>query len=117
MLPRNAEIRAHSLTDLNEKAGAYLRLHYGLEHDDPDATDVVNQAAAILHLQYSTQWDSLAHVGQLFDADDDGTPEPVFYNGYRSGKEIVGPSNPDDAGAIGSVPAKTTTAVHALGVE
>jgi kynurenine formamidase len=56
-------------------------------------------------------------VGQLFDADGDGRPEPVFYNGYRAGKEISGPTDPDDAGAIGTVPAKTTTAVHALGVE
>ncbi len=92
-------------------------MNYVVARDDQNATDVVNDDAVILHLQYSTQWDSLAHVGQLFDADDDGTPEPVFYNGYRSGKEIIGPSNPDDAGAIGSVPAKTTTAVHALGVE
>jgi len=92
-------------------------MNYVVARDDPNATDVVNDDAVILHLQYSTQWDSLAHVGQLFDADDDGTPEPVFYNGFRSGKEIIGPSNPDDAGAVGSVPAKTTTAVHALGVE
>ncbi len=92
-------------------------MNYIVALDDPGATDVVNDDAVILHLQYSTQWDSLAHVGQLFDANDDGTPEPVFYNGYRSGKEIIGPTNPDDAGAIGSVPAKTTTKVHALGVE
>ncbi len=90
---------------------------YLVQRDNPDATDVINDDAVILHLQYSTQWDSLAHVGQLFDADGDGKPEPVFYNGYRAGKEISGPSDPDDAGAIGTVPAKTTTAVHALGVE
>ncbi len=40
-------------------------------------------------LQYSTQWDSLAHIGQLFDAD--GEPEIVFYDGYRAGEHIVGP--------------------------
>ncbi|MGH8632079.1 MAG: cyclase family protein, partial [Burkholderiales bacterium] len=90
---------------------------YVVQRDNPDATDVINDDAVILHLQYSTQWDSLAHVGQLFDADGDGRPEPVFYNGYRAGKDIVGPSDPDDAGAIGNVPARTTTAVHALGVE
>ncbi len=92
-------------------------MNYVLARDDPDATDVINDDAVILHLQYSTQWDSLAHVGQLFDADDNGTPEPVYYNGYRAGKDIIGPANPDDAGAVGHVPAKTTTAVHALGVE
>ena len=90
---------------------------YVVQRDNPAATDVINDDAVILHLQYSTQWDSLAHVGQLFDADGDGKAEPVFYNGYRAGKEISGPTDPDDAGAIGNVPAKTTTAVHALGVE
>jgi len=90
---------------------------YVVQRDNPEATDVINDDAVILHLQYSTQWDSLAHVGQLFDADGDGKPEPVFYNGYRGGKEISGPTDPDDAGAIGNVPAKSTTAVHALGVE
>jgi kynurenine formamidase len=90
---------------------------YVVQRDNPEATDVINDDAVILHLQYSTQWDSLAHVGQLFDADGDGKPEPVFYNGYRAGKEISGPTDPDDAGAIGTVPAKSTTAVHALGVE
>jgi kynurenine formamidase len=44
-----------------------------------------------LALQYSTQWDSLAHMGQMFDADDDGIPEMVFYNGYRAVEHIVGP--------------------------
>jgi kynurenine formamidase len=92
-------------------------MNYVLSKDNPQATDVINDDAVILHLQYSTQWDSLAHVGQLFDADDDGTPEAVYYNGFRAGREIVGPSNPDDAGAIGSVPAKSTTGVHALGME
>ena len=92
-------------------------MNYLVQRDHPEATDVINDDAVILHLQYSTQWDSLAHVGQLFDADGDGHPEPVFYNGYRGGKEIVGPASPDDAGAVGSVPAKTTTHVQALGVE
>jgi hypothetical protein len=90
---------------------------YMVQRDNPSATDIINDDAVIMHLQYSTQWDSLAHVGQLFDADGDGKAEPVFYNGYRAGKDIVGPTDPDDAGAIGNVPAKTTTAVHALGVE
>lgn len=92
-------------------------MNYVLGRDDPHASDVINDDAVILHLQYSTQWDSLAHVGQMFDADGDGTPEAVYYNGFRAGREIVGPSSPDDAGAVGSVPAKTTTHVQALGVE
>jgi len=53
-------------------------------------TDVINDDVVIMHLQYSTQWDTLAHVGAMFDADGDGKPEPVFYNGYRGGVELVG---------------------------
>jgi len=53
--------------------------------------DVVNDDAALICLQYSTQWDSLAHVGQLFDADGDGLPEIRFYNGYRGGIDVQGP--------------------------
>ena len=36
--------------------------------------DVINDDMVLLHLQYSTQWDTLAHVGQMFDADGDGIP-------------------------------------------
>ena len=51
------------------------------------ADDVVT-----LSLQYSTQWDSLAHVGAEFDADGDGVEEAVYYNGYRAGIDLVGPA-------------------------
>ena len=54
-------------------------------------TDVVCDDAVTLHTQYSTQWDSLAHVGSEFDADGDGVPEKVFYNGFRAGEHVVGP--------------------------
>jgi len=92
-------------------------MNYQLGKDNPDMTDVINDDVAILHLQYSTQWDSLAHVGQMFDADGDGVPEPVFYNGYRGHTDIVGPTDPDDAGAVGIVPVKSTSQAKALGVE
>ena len=63
--------------------------------EDPDLSDVVNDDAVLMSLQYSTQWDSLAHVGSHFDADGDGVPEAVFYNGFRAGKDIVpGIENP-----------------------
>jgi len=60
-----------------------------VRQDNPMQTDVVCDDLVLLTLQYSTQWDSFAHVGSLFDADGDGTPEPVFYNGFRAGKDIV----------------------------
>jgi hypothetical protein len=56
-------------------------------------------------------------VGQLFDADGDGVPEAVYYNGYRGGEHVVGPSDGADAGAIDNVPRKSTSRAHALGVE
>src|SRR6266480_2835729 len=92
-------------------------MNYRLAFDDPNLTDVVSDDVAILHLQYSTQWDSLAHVGSLFDADGDEIPEPVYYNGYRADEHIVGPADVKDAGGIDLVEAKSTSQARALGVE
>ena len=52
-------------------------------------TDVICDDQVLLSLQYSTQWDSFAHVGSRFDADGDGKPELVFYNGFRAGEDVV----------------------------
>lgn len=81
------------------------------------ASDVICDDLAILHLQYSTQWDALCHVGALFDADGDGVAEHVFYNGYRGGVEIVAPTEAADAGLRDAMRMETTTRVAALGVE
>src|SRR3546814_1025672 len=67
---------------------------------DPKYVDVWADDVVTLSLQYSTQWDSLAHVGAQFDADGDGVEEAVYYNGYRAGTDLVGPS--DDAAGDGS---------------
>jgi kynurenine formamidase len=67
---------------------------------DPKYVDVWADDVVTLALQYSTQWDSLAHVGAEFDADGDGAEEAVYYNGYRAGVDLVGPS--DDARGDGS---------------
>ena len=66
-------------------------MNYRLERDDPSHTDVVSDDLALIYLQYSTQWDSLAHVGQMFDVDGDGRPQAVYYNGYRAGSDVIGP--------------------------
>ncbi len=65
----------------------------------PEATDVVNDDAVLIHTQFSTQWDSLAHVGQMFDIMGDGAPRPVFYNGWPGDEYIAAPreSGLDDA--------------------
>ncbi len=56
--------------------------------EDPNLTDVVCDEVMLMNTQYSTQWDSLAHMGGRFDADGDGQAEAVFYNGFRSGTDI-----------------------------
>jgi hypothetical protein len=83
---------------------------------DPDQTDVICDDLVVMHLQYSTQWDSLAHVGQLFDADGDGIPEAVYYNGFRAGQDVVGPTAGEDAGP-GGKDARSTSSAHALGIQ
>jgi len=52
-------------------------------------TDVICDDQVLMALQYSTQWDSFAHVGSRFDADGDGKAELVFYNGFRAGEHVV----------------------------
>jgi hypothetical protein len=67
-----------------------INFNYEFRQDNPDFTDIVSDDVVLMTLQYSTQWDSLAHVGALFDADGDGKPEPIYYNGYRAGEHVVG---------------------------
>lgn len=59
----------------------------------------------VLYTQYSTQWDSLAHWGQMFDADGDGVPEAVYYNGFRAGTDL-------ECEGVGHAPH-----AHRLGIE
>ncbi len=90
-------------------------MNYPLRCDDPTASDVICDDQVILTLQYSTQWDSLAHVGQMFDADGDGKPEDVFYNGFRAGRDIIGPVFYDEAGR--QTPCDAPQGAHRLGVQ
>lgn len=71
---------------------------------DPRLTDIAADDAVLLHTQYSTQWDSLAHRGALFDVDGDGEPESVYYNGFLAGKDVV-------------MDVRQQVAAHALGIE
>ncbi|MDO9358037.1 MAG: cyclase family protein [Polaromonas sp.] len=92
-------------------------MNYGMFRDNPAHTDVISDDLAILHLQYSTQWDSLAHVGQRFDADGDGLPESVYYNGYRADEYMRAPEVLEDAGVEGAGPFPSTSGARALGIE
>ncbi|HYD57161.1 MAG TPA: cyclase family protein [Burkholderiales bacterium] len=70
---------------------------YPLDADTPGLTDVVSDDLVLLTLQYSTQWDSFAHVGGRFDADGDGRAEMVFYNGFRAGEDLIPAAERKDA--------------------
>ncbi len=67
------------------------RYNYPLKMDNPAHIDVGCDDRVTMTLQYSSQWDSFAHMGQLFDADGDGVPEIRYYNGYEGGKDVIGP--------------------------
>jgi hypothetical protein len=75
-------------------------INYEMAQDNPQHTDVLGDDSVFLHTQYSTQWDGFTHVGQLFDADGDGVPEAVYYNGYRAGSDVTGPSGPVPSGEL-----------------
>ena len=63
-------------------------LNYVMARDKPSSTDVMSDDAVLLHTQYSTQWDGLAHVGSLFDPDGGGEGKPLYYNGYRADVDV-----------------------------
>ena len=79
--------------DMQGSPGRFYNVHMSQMNEWGDAryVDVWADDVVTLSLQYSTQWDSLAHVGAEFDADRDGSEEPVYYNGYRGGVDLVGP--------------------------
>jgi kynurenine formamidase len=83
--------------DMDGNPSVFYNVHMSGMEDfgDPKYVDVWADDIVTLSLQYSTQWDSLAHVGAEFDADGDGAEEAVYYNGYRAGVDLVGPK--DDA--------------------
>ena len=81
----------------HERRGEGHNFNYRLSAVCNCFSDVVSDDAVLLYTQYSTQWDALSHVGQMFDADGVGRPEKVYYNGYRAGTDIVGPDDADVA--------------------
>ncbi|WP_169544481.1 cyclase family protein [Sneathiella aquimaris] len=85
----------------NGKANA----SYALSNDFPDFTDVISDDAVLIHMQYSSQWDGLSHVGHEFDVMGTGQTEKVYYNGFKAGQDIRGPE--DEGGMY----------AHALGIE
>ncbi|MYN14392.1 cyclase family protein [Pusillimonas sp. TS35] len=68
-------------------------INFPMEKLDATSIDVLSDDQVTLSLQYSTQWDALAHVGAQFDTHGDGSTRKVYYNGYAAGTDI-----PDAAG-------------------
>jgi hypothetical protein len=94
----------HPTEDLDGNPSAFYNVHHSeMPHfGDPKYVDVWAEDVVTLALQYSTQWDSLAHCGAEFDADGDGVgvEEAVYYDGYRADIDLIGPT--DDASGDGA---------------
>ncbi|RGP37508.1 cyclase family protein [Pseudotabrizicola alkalilacus] len=94
-------------------------INYPLENVAAGLQDVLSDDQVLLSTQYSTQWDSLAHVGALFDADGDGVAEPVYYNGFRAGTDVEGQTEGSPHGSFArrlSVSAMAQSGVQGRGV-
>ena len=77
----------------------------------PKYVDVWSDDKVTLSLQYSTQWDSLAHVGAEFDADGDGVEEAGLLQRVPRRRR---PRRPADAAGDGS---NHICFAHHLGLE
>ncbi|EDP65821.1 hypothetical protein BAL199_03314 [alpha proteobacterium BAL199] len=95
--------------------GGLSNYNFPLGDENPELTDVVSDDAVLLCLQYSSQWDSFAHVGSMFDANGDGIPEIVYYNGWTGLEHLVAAGPRNDA----ADPLMRFEGVHAkaLGIE
>lgn len=79
-------------------------MNFPMERLDPSSIDVLSDDQVLLSLQYSTQWDALAHIGAYFDVHGDGQDHKVYYNGYAAGTDIEGADHghDDEDGGCGS---------------
>jgi kynurenine formamidase len=114
MNPRRIPPRRYAVLRDGQSAGQQ-GFCWSYASEDPELSDVVNDDVVLMSLQYSTQWDSLAHVGSHFDADGDGTAEAVFYNGYRAGIELR--PGVEDPLAVDRFSRYPSPQANALGIE
>jgi kynurenine formamidase len=87
--------RRPPMIEASIRATGDVSYNYPFSRAEPWCCDITSDDRITIWTQYSTQWDSLAHWGQEFDADGDGVAEMVYYNGWRAGQDILGP---DDKG-------------------
>lgn len=78
--------------------------NYRWDKRNPRHTDIGSDDMVVLYTQYSTQWDSLAHRGALFDTQGDGTLRAVYYNGFSADEYLLQNENGESR-------------AHALGIE
>ncbi len=94
---RNPPRIAATMRDAGKNKGRQ-NFCYPLGADNPDLTDVICDDVVLMTLQYSTQWDSFAHIGSRFDANGDGEPEIVALGALR-GHAGEGARHPAPRGA------------------
>jgi len=99
--------------------GDVANMNFAVGAERRGATDVISDDLAILHMQYSTHWDSLAHVGSTFDATLSGKPSTTYYNGYAGHRHVRGPADGSGAGLFpdGVVDRASTSMAERLGIE
>ena len=88
-------------------------VNYPFERLNAGQSDVVCDDRVMLSLQYSTQWDSLCHIGALHDAHDCGHRQATYYNGYRAVEHVRGPFDY----LSGRTPLEGPYGAHALGID
>ena len=64
-------------------------------------TDVICDDRVLMHLQYSTQWDSSPTSAAVRRQRRRQAPRACLYNGYRAGAESFPPTDAADAGVLG----------------
>lgn len=65
--------------------------NYAFASEAPSCCDGGCDDQVTLSTQYSTQWDSFAHIGYVFDRAGTRQPELCYYNGYSARDGIVPP--------------------------
>ncbi|MCG8407876.1 MAG: cyclase family protein [Phycisphaerales bacterium] len=71
--------------------------NYRFGDETPGCCDGGCDDRVTLSTQYSTQWDSLAHIGYEFDLNGTGEAQLCFYNGYVAERDIIPPAERGDA--------------------
>ena len=91
--------------------------NYAFSGEASECCDGGSDDQVTLSTQYSTQWDSFAHIGYHFDLFGTGDPALCYYNGYAAGRDILPPEQRDPfAQAPLGVDAFAATPIQGRGV-